>query len=114
MQSYPWSILNFGCNLTNQPPKQVKLVDIKDTHTNVAINNNNKKKYYKMADSRSEARVMVFKKTIVLPYFCTQIHVGLNSILFQATVNVLKFRTPKLRNWHMQTVQPQIRLLLKE
>ena len=31
------------------------------------------------------------------------------------TVNVLKFLTPKLIiNWHMQTVQTQIRLLLKE
>ena len=31
------------------------------------------------------------------------------------TVNVLKFRTPKfLTKWHMQTVQTQIRLLLKE
>ena len=30
------------------------------------------------------------------------------------TVNVLKFRTKLPTKWHMQTVQTQIRLLLKE
>ena len=35
--------------------------------------------------------------------------------IFSVTITVLKFRTPKcLTKWHMQIVQTQIRLLLKE
>ena len=63
-------------------------------------------------------------------YFCSQYITGTHNLCFQAkirkimytpmhpsftTVNILKIRTPKfLTKWHMQTVQTQIRLLLKE
>ena len=45
---------------------------------------------------------------VSITHFCGEMN-------YLETVNVLKFRTPKfLTKWQMQTVQTQIRLLLKE